>query len=110
MAWIGAPQTHPRPVGEFPPDALGLLDLQGNLSEWCRDVYGLPQHGWPRAADDGELLVEGEMDHVVRGAAFSTLLERVVEWTEPGWRMLDSPGAARESRGVRFVRSLRPRP
>ena len=107
-AWIGAPTEHPRPVGDFPPDPLGLFDLQGNLSEWCRDVYGLPQDGWPRAKHDGELLVEGGADRVLRGAAFSTLPERIVEWTEPDWRMLDSPGAAREARGVRFSRPIRP--
>lgn len=56
------------PVGKFPPNALGLQDMGGNVAEWVSDYYTV-------TVDSGQTLVdplgpaEGKQ-HVIRGASW----------------------------------------
>jgi formylglycine-generating enzyme required for sulfatase activity len=56
------------PVGKFPPNALGLQDLGGNVAEWVHDYYTV-------TVDSSQALVDplGPADgkqHVIRGASW----------------------------------------
>ena len=66
------------PVGSYPHDSspFGIMDLAGNVREWCTDWYsdtayadakgkdGAPPHNWPgpRKASNGERVVKGGTD------------------------------------------------
>jgi formylglycine-generating enzyme required for sulfatase activity len=58
------------PVDAFPPNAFGLYDMHGNVSEWCLDYW----HGnYKGAPADGSAWISGGDDNVVtRGGSFDT--------------------------------------
>jgi formylglycine-generating enzyme required for sulfatase activity len=57
------------PVGSFPPNPLGLLDLGGNVAEWVHDIYTI--HGPGSGKPDRDPLGPEEGDlHVIRGAGW----------------------------------------
>ena len=53
------------PVGALSPDAAGLYDMAGNVSEWVHDVYTLDL---PGGSLTDPLGVQGGTEHVVKGA------------------------------------------
>jgi len=57
----------PHPVGTTEPNAWGLYDMLGNVSEWCSSLY----QPYPCAAGDGREAAAGPGTRVVRGANFA---------------------------------------
>ena len=78
MAWYGPNAGgRPHPVARKKPNAWGLYDMHGNVSEWCLDVY---HKSYADAPDDGSAWVTKGDDYgyypgenrVVRGATWIT--------------------------------------
>lgn len=55
----------PVPVGSYEPNAFGLYDMHGNVSEWCQDNYHADFYAGSPAEDP--LDEAGSSDKVVRG-------------------------------------------
>ena len=94
--------VHTAPVGSFEPNAFGLYDVLGNVSEWTLDCWNESYWGAPT---DGSAWRSGDCSYrVVRGGAYGT--------TPPGLRSASrnssSPGNGNryEYRGFRVARTV----
>lgn len=70
-AAAGPTREKPMAVGSFAPNAFGLFDMAGNVSEWCQDLFHDSYEGAPV---DGSAWMSGGADehlHVYRGGAYS---------------------------------------
>jgi len=67
----GYNDTYPvtAPPGKFPPNALGLFDMGGNVAEWVHDLYAMRPPGAGSLERDPTGPEEGEM-HVIRGSSW----------------------------------------
>jgi|GEM_PF-741842 len=64
--------TQTTPVGSYPPNAFGLYDMHGNVSEWCQDTW---HPNYVNAPTQGEAWVDSGTDRayrVLRGGAWNT--------------------------------------
>lgn len=56
------------PVGNYEPNAFGLYDVNGNVWEWCEDVYD--REGYAKHAASNPLSGEGGKNRVYRGGSW----------------------------------------
>ncbi|MBS0399452.1 MAG: SUMF1/EgtB/PvdO family nonheme iron enzyme, partial [Proteobacteria bacterium] len=69
--------------GKFPPNALGLFDIGGNVSEWVNDWYSaVPADADAREVDP--LGPAGGKEHVIRGSSFrsASITELRLTWRD----------------------------
>jgi formylglycine-generating enzyme required for sulfatase activity len=56
-------------VGDFPPNAFGLYDMQGNVWEWCLDTWHENYNGAPR--DGSKWINNDNCTHLLRGGSWN---------------------------------------
>ena len=70
-SWLAHHLRAHAPVGLFPPNAFGLHDMTGNVSEWCLDVFKVSCRDWPVREGDGLRLTSEGAERVRRGGAWT---------------------------------------
>lgn len=85
------------PVGSFKPNAFGLYDMHGNVSEWCWDRYG----AYPSAAQADPAGPEKGVARVCRGGGWNDFAKHL----RSAYRSSQMPGDALRSRGFRLARN-----
>ncbi len=67
VAWYAGNTRQTNPVGAKAPNELGLYDMSGNVSEWCRDWFAADYYQENQVDPSGPL--QGAW-HVIRGGAW----------------------------------------
>jgi formylglycine-generating enzyme required for sulfatase activity len=88
------------PVGKFPPNDFGLLDVIGNIWEWTDDCFVPNYDGAP--VDGSALKTQACDRYVVRGGGWYSR-----SWfARPAGRSREVPGIRMSTLGLRVVRDL----
>jgi len=86
-------------VGSFPPNAFGLYDMHGNVSEWVQDCWNM---NYSRAPSDGSAWTSGDCGRrVYRGGAW----QQLPQYLRAASRSFSS-GRRDDSGGFRVARTL----
>jgi formylglycine-generating enzyme required for sulfatase activity len=90
----------PAPIGKFPPNAFGLIDIDGNVSEWVADCW---HDNYTRApVDSSAWMNPGCAEHVIRGGSWGSAPDQV----RSAYR-ISAPSNTRSARvGIRVARDL----
>ena len=87
-------------MGSFLPNAFGLHDMVGNVSEWVADCW---HKGYRRAPSTGVAWVNpGCRTHIIRGASWASAPAQV----RSAWRMSGGVDVTNARVGFRVVRQL----
>jgi len=108
MAENADQKTHP--VAQKKPNAFGIYDLYGNVSEWCEDVYGptyyqaspaVDPHGPPNPGKD--------VKRVIRGGSWKSSADQCQATARQGERTGDTDACfSTDFCGFRCVRRIAP--
>jgi formylglycine-generating enzyme required for sulfatase activity len=105
-AWFAEnSSTQRHPVGEKRSNPFGLLDIYGNVREWCWDVYNKYSEGSDKIVSVDPVGPPSGVDRVVRGGAFTGgptgLRSAYRSWLEPERRFYNLGFRCVRSRGLR---------
>ncbi|MFP7721868.1 SUMF1/EgtB/PvdO family nonheme iron enzyme [Lysobacter sp. A3-1-A15] len=90
----------PAPVESYRPNAFGLHDMAGNVSEWVADCW---HDNYRRAPDDGQAWVNpGCRTRVVRGGSWASSPAH----TRSAWRVASQSDTTNARIGFRVVREI----
>jgi formylglycine-generating enzyme required for sulfatase activity len=90
----------PAPIGKFAANAFGLVDMNGNVSEWVADCW---HDNYTRApVDSSAWMNPGCAEHVIRGGSWGSAPDQV----RSAYR-ISAPSNTRSARvGIRVARDL----
>ena len=90
--------THP--VGQKPGNDFGLVDMHGNVSEWCQDWYDY--YSYDRAPMNDPTGPSGGSERIVRGGSWNDDAGHC----RAAFRGAVAPGTRRQTIGFRVARSV----
>ena len=95
--------THPyhAPVASYAPDAFGLFDMLGNVSEWCADEVHMDMRGMPVTGSNPCVATR-----IVRGGSWYLGPTSMKNPIRCAYRQWDGPTSTNHARGARMARSI----